>query len=91
MRINSTNKVRELRQCIYEILRSNYPSKMSASEIANEINQLNMNIRKISTRQVSYAMRIYARMNRHFAIYKSKSRVHYSIYFLDPRYNAWDD
>ena len=74
--------INDLRYHAYLVLRANYPSKMSAKDISKQINILfDANT---SRRKVHYALRDFARFNKHFAVYPSffPRRILYSIYPL---------
>ena len=65
-----------------------YPTKLSAQEIAKHIN-LRFN-QRLSRWQVQNALRSFARLNKHFAIFPSffPTRIKYSIYKLEPPFNS---
>lgn len=71
---------KEIRLMAYSVLLQDYPNKLSASEIAKRINKEYGII--ASRQQVHGALRVFARMNRHFAIYPSffPYRIRYSVY-----------
>ena len=87
--------VLSLRGKIYEVLRSNYPWKMSASQIAEELNNRKncffISSETITKRQVEYAIRYYALKSKHFAVFPINGRVRYSVYLLEPPYDPYSE
>lgn len=86
----SSYKVRRLRQRAYELLCRKMPARLSATEIARELNMIS-NGGSVTRNQVSYALRRYALRNRHFSIFPGGREIRYSVYLLSPPYDAWAD
>lgn len=78
--MNTTNKIRERRQVIYNVLKQNLPIKMNASGIVREINRLKIFQYPVSASQVSYAIRDYALRSKCFSVFFQGKRVLYSVY-----------
>lgn len=87
---NPGNDVRLLRQRIYDVLRCYSPEKLTASEIAYALNTEQFG-EVVTPNQVAYAIRYYALQCKHFAVYPVNGEVRYSVYAIDPPFNAWAD
>lgn len=87
---NPGEDVRTLRQIIYTVLRINYPLRMTAAEIANDINNHQQG-EMVTPAQVTYAIRYFALQCKHFSVFPIDGHVRYSIYILDPPFDAWGD
>ena len=81
--------VRELRQNCYYILKQFYPTKLSASEIAFELNRQQIGP-EVTASQVTYAIRYYSLRCKHFAVFPIGG-IKYSVYPIDPPFTAWVD
>lgn len=78
--------INPIRSYAYQVLLSNYPKKMSASEIAHEINTLFQ--LDVSRKQVHNALRVFARKDKHFGVFPSffPFRIRYSVYPFEGPY-----
>jgi len=76
-----------LRLLTYNVLKDNYPTRLSAREIAEIIGVITGG--NVKREHVHYALREFSRHNRHFAWFPSYSphRIYYSIYLLNPPYD----
>ena len=93
---NPRPQTRAIRQNAYDILRLKHPQKLSASDIAEEINSglrlslssPNYGLNEVTADQVRYALDGICLQSKHFARFPSFSRVLYSVYLLDPPFDA---
>ena len=78
----------DIRVLAYSVLMVQYPKKLSAGEIAEAINV--NNAYAVSRKKVHYALRNFARSNKHFAIYPSffPHRIEYSVYPFEGPFNV---
>ena len=83
-------RVRRVRQLSYSVLCQNYPQRLTANEIAESINII-VNSKFVSADQVRYAIRYFALRNKHFAVFRINQMLKFSVYILDPPFDAWQD
>ena len=86
-RLRPTSSKDTIRQLAYRVLCDNYPQKLTASEIAENIT-MRFGV-KLSRSQVHRALRQFARGNIHFSIFPSffPTRVRYSVYKYNPSFD----